>query len=135
MFVEDWRRRVEEDHNKRSELVNSLWTDQRSLKYLYVLTLSSRVAFSSHTMMVLGCCWKALTVHMWLTPSSMALYRAKALWAPVMRIMTSRASITVPTPTVNAFFGTLSTSPSKKRALAMMVSCAKVLTLVLDTND
>lgn len=58
------------------------------LKYLTVLTLSSSVASSSHTNTVLGCCWKADTVHMWLTPSSMALYRAKALWAPVIRIIT-----------------------------------------------
>lgn len=58
------------------------------LKYFTVLTLSSSVASSSHTNTVLGCCWKADTVHMWLTPSSMALYRAKALWAPVIRIIT-----------------------------------------------
>lgn len=58
------------------------------LKYLTVFTFSSRVASSSHTNTVRGCCWKADTVHMWLTPSSMALYRAKALWAPVMRIIT-----------------------------------------------
>lgn len=49
------------------------------LKYLTVFTFSSRVASSSHTNTVRGCCWKADTVHMWLTPSSMALYRAKAL--------------------------------------------------------
>lgn len=58
------------------------------LKYFTVLTLSSSVASSSHTNTVLGCCWKADTVHMWFTPSSMALYRAKALWAPVIRIIT-----------------------------------------------
>lgn len=58
------------------------------LKYFTVLTLSSSVASSSHTNTVLGCCWKADTVHMWLTPSSMALYKAKALWAPVIRIIT-----------------------------------------------
>lgn len=71
------------------------WTQQllglvkhSPLKYFTVLTLSSSVASSSHTNTVLGCCWKADTVHMWLTPSSMALYKAKALWAPVMRIIT-----------------------------------------------
>lgn len=58
------------------------------LKYLTVFTFSSRVASSSHTNTVRGCCWKADTVHMWLTPSSMALYRANALCAPVMRIIT-----------------------------------------------
>lgn len=47
---------------------------------------------------------------------------------------TSRASITVPTPTVRAMVGTLDRSPSKKRALARMVSIAKVLTLVRDTR-
>lgn len=58
------------------------------LKYFTVFTFSSRVASSSHTNTVRGCCWKADTVHIWFTPSSMALYRANALWAPVMRIIT-----------------------------------------------
>lgn len=58
------------------------------LKYFTVLTRSSRVASSSHTKTVCGCCWNADTVHMWFTPSSIALYKAKALCAPVMRIMT-----------------------------------------------
>ena len=40
--------------------------------YIFSLTLSSKVAFSSATMIVLGCCWKADTVHMWFTPSSIA---------------------------------------------------------------
>jgi hypothetical protein len=47
---------------------------------------------------------------------------------------TSRASITVPTPTVNADVGTFVISLSKNRALAMIVSCAKVLTRVRDTK-
>ena len=67
-----------------------LWTSIKPLKYLTVLTLSSLVAGSSQTKMVEGCCWKAETVHMWLTPSSMALWRANALWAPVIRIITLR---------------------------------------------
>lgn len=57
-------------------------------KYFTVLTRSSKVASSSHTKTACGCCWKAETVHMWFTPSSMALYKANALCAPVMRIMT-----------------------------------------------
>ena len=48
--------------------------------------------------------------------------------------LTSRASMTVPTPTVRALVGTFDISPSKNRALAMIVSCAKVLIRVLDTR-
>lgn len=48
--------------------------------------------------------------------------------------LTSRASITVPTPTVNACFGTLLMSPSKNFALDLMVSSARVFTRVLDTK-
>lgn len=66
--------------------------ERSPLKYFTVFTLSSSMASSSHTNTVLGCCWKADTVHMWLTPSSMALYKAKALWAPVIRIITCTPS-------------------------------------------
>lgn len=48
--------------------------------------------------------------------------------------LTSLASITVPTPTVRACFGTLDMSLSKKRALAVMVSWFRVLTRVRDTK-
>lgn len=60
------------------------------LKYLTVRTRSSIVASSSHKKIVCGCCWKAETVHMWLTPSSIALCKARALWAPVIRIITCK---------------------------------------------
>ena len=43
--------------------------------------------------------------------------------------------MTVATPTVSAIVGTLEMSLSKNRALATMVSFARLLTLVLDTND
>ena len=43
--------------------------------------------------------------------------------------------MTVPTPTVRAIVGTLARSLSKNRALATMVSFARVLTRVRDTND
>ena len=49
--------------------------------------------------------------------------------------LTSWASITVATPTVRAMVGTLLMSLSKKRALATMVSFARVFTLVLDFSD
>ena len=49
--------------------------------------------------------------------------------------VTSFASMTVPTPTVSAPFGTLLTSPPKNLALACIVSTASVLTRVLDCND
>jgi len=68
------------------------------------------------------CSCSALTVHMWLTPSSMHLASALALCAPVMMTTTSRASTTVPTPTVSAIFGTALSSPPKKRELALIVS-------------
>lgn len=48
---------------------------------------------------------------------------------------TSFASITVPTPTVRACFGTLARSPSKNLAFATTVSLAKVLILVRETRD
>lgn len=42
--------------------------------------------------------------------------------------------MTVPTPTVSAIVGTLEISPSKYLALAMIVSFARVFTLVLETR-
>lgn len=50
------------------------------------------------------------------------------------KLLTSFASMTVPTPTVSAMVGTFERSPSKNRALAMMVSFARVFTRVLDTR-
>lgn len=50
------------------------------------------------------------------------------------KLLTSFASMTVPTPTVNAMVGTFERSPSKNRALAMIVSFARVFTLVLETR-
>jgi len=52
-----------------------------------------------------------------------------------MSIITSLASITVPTPTVSACFGTLLMSFPKNLALASKVSCARVFTLVREAND
>ena len=49
--------------------------------------------------------------------------------------ITSRASITVPTPTVSAVLGTLFRSPSKKRLLAMMVSWVRVFWRVREVSD
>jgi len=79
-----WLKRTQFIHSKLHMLCDLV----PPLKYFTVLTRSSRVASSSHTKTVCGCCWNADTVHMWFTPSSIALYRANALWAPVMRIMT-----------------------------------------------
>jgi len=42
--------------------------------------------------------------------------------------------MTVPTPTVRAMVGTFERSPSKNLALAMIVSLARVFTLVLETR-
>lgn len=50
------------------------------------------------------------------------------------KLLTSFASMTVPTPTVSAMVGTFERSPSKNRALAMIVSFARVFTLVLETR-
>ena len=52
---------------------------------------------------------------------------ARALLWPLQRIITSSALITVAIPTVRASLGTLLTSLSKKRELAMMVSVVRVL--------
>lgn len=49
-------------------------------------------------------------------------------------LLTSSASITVATPTVNAIVGTLLKSPPKNRAFARIVSWARVFTLVRDTR-
>lgn len=57
---------------------------------------------------------------------------SEGLWTPC--VLTSLASMTVPTPTVRAMVGTLARSPSKNRALARMVSMASVFTRVLDTR-
>ena len=48
---------------------------------------------------------------------------------------TSRASMTVATPTVRAWVGTLEISPSKNLAFATIVSFANVFILVLDASD
>ena len=48
---------------------------------------------------------------------------------------TSLASMTVPTPTVNAVVGTLDTSPPKNLALALIVSTARDLILVRETRE
>ena len=56
------------------------------------------------------CTWSALDVHMWLTLPSIVCARATAFEEPVATSNTSRASMTVPTPTVNDFFGTLAQS-------------------------
>jgi hypothetical protein len=58
-----------------------------------------------------------------------------ALWAPDTSISISLASMTVPTPTVSACFGTWSLSSSKNLAFAAIVSALSVLTLVLETRD
>ncbi len=62
-----------------------------SLKYLTVDILSSTVAASSTTIMPFGCICKLETGHMWLTPPSTHLWRARALLEPVAMITTSRA--------------------------------------------
>ena len=61
---------------------------------------------------------------------------ARAAAWPVATIkITFRASITVATPTVNASLGTFSESLSKKRELAMRVSCVSVLMRVREASD
>ena len=50
-------------------------------------------------------------------------------------LYTSLASMTVPTPTVRAVVGTFDTSSPKNRALALMVSTARDLILVLEDRD
>ena len=62
----------------------------------------------------------------------MHLLKAIALWAPVIITMTSLASMTVCTPTVNAILGTLLISFSKNLELAIIVSYANVFNLVRD---
>lgn len=111
------------------------WVSMSPLKYFTVFTRSSMVASSSQTMQARGCCWIAETVHMCETPSSMHFASAMDLAMPIMMIKTSRASITVPTPTVSAIFGTMLRSPPKNRELATIVSYAKVLILVRDVSE
>lgn len=55
-------------------------------------------------------------------------------WRHSSGVLTSFASMTVPTPTVSAIMGTFDRSLSKYRALAMTVSFASVFTLVLETR-
>ncbi|RNA29397.1 hypothetical protein BpHYR1_037618 [Brachionus plicatilis] len=64
----------------------------------------------------------------------MAMCNAKAFAEPVIKIITSLASITVPTPTVRALVGTLDMSFPKNLALAKIVSCARVLMRVRETK-
>lgn len=55
-------------------------------------------------------------------------------WQHSSGVLTSFASMTVPTPTVSAIMGTFDRSLSKNRALAITVSFASVFTLVLETR-
>lgn len=55
-------------------------------------------------------------------------------WRHSSGVLTSFASMTVPTPTVSAIMGTFDRSLSKYRALAITVSFASVFTLVLETR-
>jgi hypothetical protein len=71
----------------------------------------------------------------WFTPSSMALLNATLFCNPVTTTSTSLLSSTVPTPTVSAILGTASMSLLKKRALARIVSYARVLTSVREARD
>ena len=70
--------------------------------------------------------WKILGIPG--SPAQELLYEVTAF------LLTSLASMTVPTPTVKAIVGTLERSPSKNLALAKIVSIAKVFTRVLDTK-
>eukprot|EP00327_Prymnesium_parvum_P013625 CAMPEP_0184403614 /NCGR_PEP_ID=MMETSP0007-20130409/85509_1 /TAXON_ID=97485 /ORGANISM="Prymnesium parvum, Strain Texoma1" /LENGTH=73 /DNA_ID=CAMNT_0026759731 /DNA_START=891 /DNA_END=1112 /DNA_ORIENTATION=+ len=73
-------------------------------------------------MMAFGCICTALTVNMWLTPSSTTFASAYALCVPVISTSTSSASRTVATPTVRAMRGTALMSPPKNLAFATTVS-------------
>jgi len=65
----------------------------------------------------------------------MDLLRAKAFFKPVTAMTTSLLSKTVATPTVKAMRGTAEMSLSKNRALARIVSYARVLILVLEASE
>ena len=65
----------------------------------------------------------------------MALLNARLFRKPVTTTTTSLLSSTVPTPTVSAILGTASMSLLKKRALARIVSYARVLTRVREARD
>lgn len=71
----------------------------------------------------------------WLTPFSMHCDSAIAFLLPVTTRITSRASMTVAIPTVRAMRGTAERSLLKKRALARMVSYARVLMRVRETRE
>lgn len=64
-----------------------------------------------------------------------ALLKAKLFLWPVTTTTTSLDSSTVPTPTVSAIRGTASISLLKKRALARMVSYARVLMRVREARE
>ena len=86
-------------------------------------------------MMAWGWNCSAEMVHICDTPPSTPWRRARALLWPLTSSSTLRASITVPTPTVRAVFGTRFTSPPKKRELAMMVSWVRVFWRVREVSD
>jgi hypothetical protein len=65
----------------------------------------------------------------------MALLNATLFCNPVTTTSTSLLSGAVPTPTVSAILGTASMSLLKKRALARIVSYARVLTRVREARD
>ena len=65
----------------------------------------------------------------------MALLKAKAFLKPVTAMTTSLLSKTVATPTVKAMRGTAEMSLLKNRALARIVSYARVLILVLEASE
>lgn len=73
------------------------------------------------------------TVHLWFTPSSMALCRANALWAPVMWIVTSSIHASAHTHH-QGYGGHMVRSPSKSLALPRMMSMAPIFKWALDTR-
>jgi hypothetical protein len=72
---------------------------------------------------------------MWFTPPSIIWLSANALFWPVTTSTTSRASMTVWTPTVSAMRGTRERSLLKKRQLSRIVSYASVLIRVREDKD
>ena len=106
-----------------------------SLKYLTVSSCMSLVAASSQTMRACWCICRMLIGHIWLMLPSTAWRIAWALFSPLAIIMTSSASVMVPTPTVSAVLGTRLMSLLKKRALDFMVSMVRVLTRVREVRE
>ena len=100
-----------EPHGAHAEVKGRIIVTNNASSGMHLLGIS-RASLAQKRAKELTC--SALDVHMWFTLPSIVWARATAFDDPVAMSSTSRASMTVPTPTVSAFFGTFANIKRKR---------------------